>query len=269
MGCLFSLIWKNLKVFWRSKLSAIVTIVAPLFVVLLMGYIFSTSSLQEVRIGVYSEQYSDVSVYIMRDFKEQSFSISLYKSEEECLSSVRQGDSKLCVIFPPDLSEEGNKEPVVFHADKSMINLVDALVNNINSGVSSKSVEIGEDLAQEIIIVLENAQDNLPVQRDLIIENSEDLDDLGNSLGDVSKSLPSTILLREEIEKALVLANKTNETDPVKDDLLRKLNSVISEVDYVEGSLMVLPGELDELENKSGSIIIVYFWLMKELILLF
>jgi hypothetical protein len=52
-------IWKNLKILFRSKTSALIVIFGPLLVVYLVGIAFDNSNSYRVNIGVFSEGYND------------------------------------------------------------------------------------------------------------------------------------------------------------------------------------------------------------------
>jgi len=128
---LFSIVNKNFRILARSKLSLISIILVPVLVILLTGFAFNSSGLNQVNVGIYSESYSDLTNEIVSEFEMQNYTINRLNSTEQCSEDVKQGFSQICIVFPKDLSDKGDSEEILFYVDHSRINLAYILINEV------------------------------------------------------------------------------------------------------------------------------------------
>ncbi|MBI2451513.1 ABC transporter permease [Candidatus Pacearchaeota archaeon] len=241
MRNLISTVLKDIKLFGRSRVSALITVVVPLFIALFAGLLFSTTSLQGINVAVYSSSYSELSDSILASLSEQSYIINKLASVEHCVSSVKQGDSQICVILPPDLSREGNAEPVIFHVDNSRINLAHLLVNEVRSKVSSKAQELELSLVEALTTALQEAKARLPEQKSSLSSVSSSLSNIESKANSAASSMPNVGDALSSIKKAKNLAGQLDETDPntagLKADLEDELNGTLQEINDLNSSI--------------------------------
>ncbi len=83
MRSLLSIIGRNIKIFSRSKLSTFIVLVAPILLVFLVGTAFSTNSISDVKLGVYSSEYSELTNSIIASFEGNQFNVIRLDSEED------------------------------------------------------------------------------------------------------------------------------------------------------------------------------------------
>lgn len=243
----FSLISKDLKIFGRSRVSALVTVVVPLLIVLLVGSAFSSTSYSGISAGVYSASYSDLSNSLLKSFEDQSYRVDKLNSLEDCISSVRNGNNQICVTFPADLSREGNSESLIFHADDSRINLAYTLINDIQGEISVRSSEIGEDLVTDLIIALTDARLALPEQKNSINGIVEGLNSVDESADSVSDSIPDVSSILSSLNVAKDLADDLNDSETGVTSLRNEINDAISELEDVDSGLNNLPSEISDI----------------------
>jgi ABC-type multidrug transport system permease subunit len=248
MNNFLSLVVKDVKIFGRSKFSAIVAVLIPLIIVLLVGAAFSSSELQGVTVSVYSESYNELSNSIISNFESNSYSVVKEENKEGCIEGVVSGDSQICVVFPEDLSSEGGSDSVVFHVDKSEINLAYALVEEVRGGVSDKSSEISLDLVGELVNVLQNARDSLQSQRASLSQASESVGSIGSKANSASGSVPDLSSLKSSLEDAKSLAQSLNGSS----SLVSEINSAISEVDSASASLEDFSDDVGDIKTDSA-----------------
>ncbi len=248
---LLSCVLKDLRLFGRSKVSALVTIVVPLLIVLLVGTAFSSTSLQGVKIGVYSSSYNELTESILLSFSEQSFSVEKLDSLQSCIDSVKRGNSQICVVFPPDLSPEGNTEAVTFHVDHSRINLAYLLINDIKSKVSSKSSELGLALVEELISALKETKNSLPNQKTDLENTITDVSEIKEQATTVSSSFPDLDDALSRLGDAKNLAEQLDDTDSTVTELRSKINLAISEINSIETEITSLSSDVDKIEENS------------------
>src|SRR3989344_6255834 len=95
---ILEIIKKNLKLLVRSKTSAFIVLVGPLLLMLLMGLAFNSSSALDIKVGTYSESYSELSTGIKTQLQDDSFKVVEMSSEQNCLDAVKRGDVHICVV---------------------------------------------------------------------------------------------------------------------------------------------------------------------------
>ena len=190
MKNLISCIGKDLRIFGRSRFSAFITVIIPLIIVLLVGTAFSSNSLQGIKVGTYSESYSELSESMLKNFEEQSFIVIKSNSKESCINSVKAGEVQLCIIFPADLSEKGNEESIEFHVDESRINLAYLLIDDLKGSISARSSEIGLELVGDLISDLDTIKNELAEQQKEITSATEGVSDIQSGTSELSSSVP-------------------------------------------------------------------------------
>ena len=70
---MIELVLKNFKLLIRSKTSALIILVGPLFIIFLIGTAFNTTGLHNVRIGVFANTYTDLSEDLIEDLRDNEF----------------------------------------------------------------------------------------------------------------------------------------------------------------------------------------------------
>ena len=69
---LLNIIGKNFKILIRSKLSALIILLAPLLIVFLVGMAFNSSELYGINVGTYSPSENELTNSILTSFEEKS-----------------------------------------------------------------------------------------------------------------------------------------------------------------------------------------------------
>lgn len=239
---LLSIIGKNLKIFGRSRMSAFIILLAPLLIVVLVGSAFSSNSLSSKKIGVFSEEYSDLTNSIVSGFSHADFSVSKFSSKDLCIDAVRSGEVHVCAIFPPKLEVTGSSQVVGFYADNSRLNIAYRLINEVDSQLSNKASQLGVTLAQDLLDALENAQKSLA-------SSSTDINSAKSNVGKIVASsktnVPSTDSVLAELQKARKLAeNNTN--------IKEGIDNAISSVNDFQASSSQLSNSLSTIKTSSG-----------------
>lgn len=236
---LISIIHKNFKILSRSKLSAAAIIITPLLIVLLAGTAFNSTSLEGIEIGVHKEGNNNVTDSILSDFKERGFQVIETSSEEDCKRIVKEGDSQICLIFPKNFSNKLN-----VYADNSRMDVAYFLINEINSKVASKSSDVGEDRASELLNTVSEAKEILVIQKGKISELIGDLNLIISKGGNLSSSLPQISLVIEDLEEI--------EEDIGSIDTEDSVSSIKSDIESVISSLPIdANSDMDEIVERS------------------
>ena len=152
MSKTLSIIKKNFKLLFRSKTSSLIVILAPIIITILVGVAFQSSGLYGIKIGVFSESYSDLTGNIILKLEDENFRVIKTSSEQSCLESLKLGEVHLCAIFPPNLEiREGVQNEVTFHTDYSQINLAYLILDIITKRITEQTEEISLGLTTEIV----------------------------------------------------------------------------------------------------------------------
>jgi ABC-type multidrug transport system permease subunit len=263
MRSLLSIISRNLKIISRSKLSFLLIVFAPILVVFLVGTAFNSDSLSNINVGVYSLEYSELTEEIITLIEDNQFRVIRMDNEDLCINQVKQGGIHSCIVFPPNLSFEGNTNPVVIHIDNSRVNLAYVLINQIDSMISSKSSEIGVSMADDLLKAVAETRTSLPNQKaniettisslDRISVQTSDLDDKSddaekaqkNSITNLETALSDLAKLKEKVgsleggssaesdistihANILVIKNSLSASGVDFDDELRVISSSVS-----------------------------------------
>ena len=128
---LIEIIKKNLKLLLRSKSSALIVLLGPLFLILLISMAFNTTSLYDIKIGTYSGSYSELSNSIIQKLNQDEFKVVKVDDRDECTNKIKSNDLHVCAIFPDDLNIN-SKESIEFYVDESRMNLVYIIINSIS-----------------------------------------------------------------------------------------------------------------------------------------
>ncbi len=163
---LAKIVGKNLKLILRSKGSALIVIFGPLFMILLVGTAFNTTSVYGIRVGVFSEGYTDLSEAILNELAGKQFNIIRMQSRDECIENLKVGEVHVCSIFPPNLNIK-TESNILFYVDPSRINLVYLLIEGISSKVETKAEEISLQLTKQVLEVLTSTKNEIGENRDL------------------------------------------------------------------------------------------------------
>ena len=210
---ILEIIKKNLKLLVRSKTSALIVLVGPLLLMLLMGLAFNSSSALDIKVGTYSESYSELSTGIKTQLQDDSFKVVEMSSEQTCMDAVKKDDVHICVVFPKDLSVQST-ENVIFHVDKTRLNLVYLVINSISNKLSVKSSELSTALTTTLVNAVNNINND-------VTGNSESISQLGVNLNQAAIEINTAqgALANIQMPNLTEVISDNNMSDDVLDDL--------------------------------------------------
>ena len=167
MKSLWLLTKKNLKLLVRSKTSALVVFFAPLFIILLLGLSYNSTSKYGLNVGVYAPSFTSDVESLMSSLQEQEFKIIKYDtSVDDCVKDIKAGLVHSCVSLPESLTVEGNEQKeVLFYVDPSKINLVWAVKDMLGDKFNLRSQEISKELSGSLLSAVSDTKIKLEEQR--------------------------------------------------------------------------------------------------------
>jgi len=152
LGSFFAILKKNFLLLFRAKTSSIIIFLGPLMLITLLGIAFSNSQQFAIAIGVYSENYSELTDSLIKKLSESNFKVTRYQNELKCVSSVKRGVNNVCVVFPPSMDIVSNQSnELTFYVDYSRINLVWMVLDSITKKVSEESKTISTELTSILL----------------------------------------------------------------------------------------------------------------------
>ena len=263
MRNLISIIERNLKIIGRSKLSTFLVLLPPILIVMLVGTAFNSDSLSNIKVGIYSSGFNDLTESIMSNLEESGFASVKFSDNESCISAIWQGSVHACVVFPGGLSIKGNDEPVLVYVDNTRMNLAYFLINKINAGISQKGTELGRTMAHSLLEVLEKAKQSLPEQKSGVNSASSGADEVSLKSKEVADSLSSISDSLDYLDEALSLAKNIN--DSKASTIITKINNAkdslnslndTSNINLIGGKSSNIKSDLDKIGSNLNELII-------------
>lgn len=151
-----SMIKKNLKLLFRNKGSALVVLLAPLLIVLIIGFSFSGQEEVVLNIGVHAPDNTELTQRFMQNLNTSEIELIEYSSLDDCTSGVEQSVVLACILFPDNFKlETGKTNNVTFYVDESRINLVHQLIAKLSINLDIESSEVTEELTTRLLEILE------------------------------------------------------------------------------------------------------------------
>ena len=245
---IWSMILKNLKLLIRSKFSASVVILGPLLIVLLVGAAFNTSSVNNIRVGVYAPTYTELTTSVINVIeKNPQFKVLKLKTEQDCLNDIVSGAIHVCLQFPDNFTAAvENANIITFNVDNSRINIVYLLIDSISSEISVKTTELSQGLTQVLIDTLDQAKSSATKNKDTSATMSSDNEAIKTKSSNVQSSLDSiTISINKDDY------NLTNIIENIESQCS---NCSIEELNDIQTSLTSLTNQILELNNKTALI---------------
>ncbi|MBI4143663.1 ABC transporter permease [Candidatus Woesearchaeota archaeon] len=154
---LAALIRKNLIVLLRARTSALIVLIGPLLLILLAGMAFDNTNTYAVSVGIYSEKYNELSNAFTQRLTDNRIRVTKFESIDQCASSIRKGDTHLCIQFSKDMTV-GKNATMEFYVDHSRINLVWTIINVMTQRVMERNYELSKNLTTILLKAVETAK---------------------------------------------------------------------------------------------------------------
>ncbi len=183
---LLEVVKKELKVLIRSKSSSLIVILGPLLIIFMVGLAFDTSGYHNIKLAVYSEEYSDLAESYISKLSSNAYRVFKVSSEEECISLVKAGTHHACIVFSPNL-RIGNqtKSQINIHIDNSKLNIAWLIKDTIFQRISNRSQEISQSLSQILLDTFDEINDELSIRKKSVISLTTKNDELITDANDI------------------------------------------------------------------------------------
>src|SRR3989344_3211065 len=240
---LFYIIKKNFKLLTRNKGSALVVLLGPLVLMLLISLSFNNSTLFDIKIGAYSESYSELSESVLAQLEDEQYKVVKLESEQECIDSVKSENLQLCLSIPKDLDVKSS-ESLTFYVDNSKINLVYLITNTISSKISLKSEELSTDLTTQIVNVLNDANVKIAAESPNIPSVETTLSSTESKIAEVNSQISGLKPISSEVSNVKTSIYASNLDFANLTSLASELDSKIAELKSSSNDLSSLSSQI-------------------------
>ncbi|MCX6819142.1 MAG: ABC transporter permease [Candidatus Aenigmarchaeota archaeon] len=211
----FYILAKNLLRTYRSRRFLIISLVSPVILVLFVGFIFTSQSLSNVKIGVIGDNK------FLADADE--ITIIQYPNDDDCIDAIKYGNVHACV----NMSESGTD--VNIFTDFSKIALADAIINRVKEEIIKTSDIAEMDVLRSIVSSAEKMKNSIKaslvkltsLKSDLVKSNDElallakkqeSFNEFKSKIGGNQNDLNDFTSSTQEVEKKIIVSiSKLNE----------------------------------------------------------
>ncbi|MEM4282183.1 MAG: ABC transporter permease [Candidatus Woesearchaeota archaeon] len=190
MSALIELIRKNLLLLVRARASASIVVFGPMLVIFVAGLAFDNIGTYNVRVGVYSAHFNELSESFVQTLSKNSMKISRFDSENSCVDAVRGGALHTCIVFSPDftLGKDAANE-LSFHIDPSKINLVWVILESLSSAVAERTRELSLNLTSVAIRAIEITDNELSGKKPVVIQLATENEEVSQKASEIRERL--------------------------------------------------------------------------------
>lgn len=151
------IILKNLLRTYRAKRFVVISLVSPIILVLVIGFIFATQSLSNVKIGTIGNRELLASI--------GDINVVPYTADDVCIRDVKHGDMHACVIIPNGTI--GNNTNITIFTDFSKISLANSIVSAVTKEISKAKGSAEINVLKSVIASAEGMRSSI---KDMIIK---------------------------------------------------------------------------------------------------
>ncbi len=228
---ILTLLLKNLKVILRTPLIIILLILIPILLMLVVGFSFSSETLNQVSIGLIEYK---VDFFKFKNIELKKYNTGNFEnSRNECVSDLKNSRVSMCVYFQEiyDSSGEFVNANIIYYIDNTRPKLSNILIENFDNYLESKTKEISKKTVSEIFIEIKNTVDFMGQSKNLIDELETNLSSARQAIGNLSDLYDTYIVVFNEYHNnfkllSLELSKNVEMISINKIDLINNLNQL-------------------------------------------
>ena len=251
-GRLYVIIKKNLLTLLRSKFSSLIVIFGPFLLIFLAGTAFDTMEKYSIKVGVFSEQYSDITNSMVEKLKQSNFIVTKFDDKQDCINAIKRERIHACVVFPPNLQiSQDAKNEISFYVDYSKLNLVWSVVDALSTKVTEKKEELSTTLTEQLLNAISSIRSESESMEspyaststystealamlgdDIVYAKISAIESISNNIKNVvSEKLDSIESSAQSIKSDV--RNDVNMSDEVKSEIIDEVNDIIKGVSAI------------------------------------
>ena len=245
---LFNELRKNFKLLFRSKSTLALLVVAPLLLILLVGFAFSGEDVHSITIGVVVDGEIDLSLF--KSNISEYGSVKEFESIELCVADMYLQNTHLCLHLKGSFANvEGSSIPegeVVFYYDNSQKALSTLVVNRVSEFFGIAAHEISLVSAQRIF---ENIQNLVFFLNDRVEEIKKISEEASNIRADLLDRKQELIRVQASFDpkyRAVKSAQKSlNEYADILESSVDSINLRKEQIKMLDAELDILISQVD------------------------
>ncbi|PIN88722.1 hypothetical protein COU61_03730 [Candidatus Pacearchaeota archaeon CG10_big_fil_rev_8_21_14_0_10_35_13] len=254
-----TVILKNFRSMYNSKLSSLIVILGPVILILITGLALSDNSLRNINSQVFIDSPSSFSNNVILGLKQKSFNVLVVDSLDSCKSSVISGDSHVCIgifrdsdkgLIIPDYGDIGYH--LELFVDFSKQRTVWGVINTIQTAVDVESDKIRDSAVSNLRVKLDELVLELETKRLLILEAQGQLAYLkvlsDGTIDDYNNAVSSLSVVSLNIG---TLKSSLRDLKTVGVDYDR-INSLLYYLDNIENANEAANSNIDKIFSKEG-----------------
>ncbi len=255
---LFHIIIKNIKIVFRSWTTTFLVIIAPLLLILLLGFAFGSNEVHDIKLGLVSDSYRLVSS-ITTILESNNVDLIQIIDIEECTMMIMRNELHACAAFSDNfrITEQGPRGTITIYLDNAKLNLIPYLKEYFNEKIGATSEQITlestekilEDIEQSVIFMEETktklnkfSEDAIIIREQLVTTKTA----LEQAKEDINR-IQSTLMLAQE---AGYFDNLNQTTEQFSLDTMQ-INTTLSEmlvsIQLVEQNLQKISNITDKI----------------------
>jgi len=228
MKKILSIIKKNFLILLHSRLSALILIFGPIFLILILGLALGGNAIRNIETNVYIEEESSFTDSFLQKLRANSFIISETDSLEGCIKGVKEANKNLCIKlnkssinFPIDISSEDREQlektglgyDIELYVDFSKQRIVWGVISSVERVVSDFSYEIRSRSSVRLKSMLKEYASKIELQKNKLKNTKNSLDSLGDEIIKVQNDLKTErediLFALDRLEKDIIAVNNT------------------------------------------------------------
>jgi ABC-type multidrug transport system permease subunit len=259
MKKIISIIKKNFKLILRSRISALIILLGPLFIILIVGIAFNSTGDIKINVGYYTPEQSEMADSFIGVLGKTNYKLVGFDSIENCRISIASGVNHLCVIFPTNFNIGNNQvNEITFLVDNSKINFYETVVDSIEQDFNERALQLSQGMTQELLNKLNETQGSIENKSQLIQNMKEENKMLHDDVRAISNEVSNLDLNFNSDELSLgVLEDETDdlfksydELETIAKKLVEESLDVIDDVEDVVEDLNISATSKNDLLDK-------------------
>lgn len=250
---ILKLFFKNLKIIFRSPLTIVLLILAPILLMFIVGFTYSGEKINDVNVGLieYNEDFFD-----FRDIKIVPYNLGdLDASRQKCISDMKLSKVAMCVYFEPIKDNRGNliNANVYYYVDNTRPKISDILIRIFDYAIEEKTKEISKKTVTDIFSEIKDTVVFMKESKTLVDQIEANLTYARKNIETMNKLYDVYIIDFNE-EYSNIESTQTQLVFDI-DQFNSKKKSLSTSLISLESNLDETGSELLASENKLGSII--------------
>ncbi|MEK6960876.1 MAG: ABC transporter permease [Nanoarchaeota archaeon] len=183
---LATMVWRNLRILFRSKTTTLVILLGPLLAVMLATMSFDNDNQYSLKIAAFGESYPRIANQFLEELSKSSFQVDRMRTADDCRNTVREGKHHACMLIEPDSRKS---VAITMLVDFSKVNVVDHLLNQISDKVALQSSEISLNLTEALVKRIEMTKEEVEKNRYIITSLTTGQELVGRQLDELNANL--------------------------------------------------------------------------------